>query len=86
MALAASVHAWGAPGSINYSYGDSGNPQHLTMALLATRAGLTTPPVPNKSADPKTRYKLVALDLTLHGPSAQEHGAAAKEQSTCKAN
>ena len=41
-----------APGKINYSSGGSGSPQHIAMALFATRAGVDTVHVPYKGATP----------------------------------
>ena len=41
-----------APGKLNYSSGGSGSPQHLAMALFATRAGFTAQHVPYKGATP----------------------------------
>ena len=41
-----------APGKVNYSSGGSGSPQHIAMALFATRAGLDVVHVPYKGATP----------------------------------
>jgi tripartite-type tricarboxylate transporter receptor subunit TctC len=40
------------PGKINYSSGGSGSPQHIAMALFATRAGISAVHVPYKGATP----------------------------------
>jgi tripartite-type tricarboxylate transporter receptor subunit TctC len=41
-----------APGKINYSSGGSGSPQHIAMALFATRSGINAVHVPYKGATP----------------------------------
>lgn len=41
-----------APGKINYGSGGSGSPQHIAMALFATRAGIDAVHVPYKGATP----------------------------------
>jgi len=41
-----------APGKINYSSGGNGSPQHVAMALFASRAGLDLTHVPYKGATP----------------------------------
>jgi tripartite-type tricarboxylate transporter receptor subunit TctC len=41
-----------SPGKINYSSGGSGSPQHIAMALFATRAGISAVHVPYKGATP----------------------------------
>jgi tripartite-type tricarboxylate transporter receptor subunit TctC len=41
-----------APGKLNYSSGGSGSPQHLAMALFASRAGINAVHVPYKGATP----------------------------------
>jgi tripartite-type tricarboxylate transporter receptor subunit TctC len=41
-----------APGKLNYSSGGNGSPQHLAMALLASRAGIDVMHVPYKGATP----------------------------------
>ncbi len=40
------------PGKLNYSSGGNGSPQHIAMALLATRAGLSLLHIPYKGATP----------------------------------
>lgn len=40
------------PGKLNYSSGGSGSPQHIAMALFASRAGLNMTHVPYKGATP----------------------------------
>jgi len=40
------------PGKLNYSSGGNGSPQHLAMALFASRAGINTLHVPYKGATP----------------------------------
>ena len=40
------------PGKINYSSGGSGSPQHIAMALFATRSGINAVHVPYKGATP----------------------------------
>jgi tripartite-type tricarboxylate transporter receptor subunit TctC len=40
------------PGKINYSSGGSGSPQHIAMALFATRSGIQAVHVPYKGATP----------------------------------
>jgi tripartite-type tricarboxylate transporter receptor subunit TctC len=40
------------PGKINYSSGGSGSPQHMAMALFATRSGINAVHVPYKGATP----------------------------------
>ncbi len=40
------------PGKINYSSGGSGSPQHIAMALFATRSGIQALHVPYKGATP----------------------------------
>ena len=41
-----------APGKLNYSSGGSGSPQHLAMALFASRANIDAMHVPYKGATP----------------------------------
>ena len=41
-----------APGKLNYSSGGNGSPQHLAMALFASRAGIEALHVPYKGATP----------------------------------
>ena len=41
-----------APGKLNYSSGGSGSPQHLAMALFASRASIDAMHVPYKGATP----------------------------------
>jgi tripartite-type tricarboxylate transporter receptor subunit TctC len=41
-----------APGKLNYSSGGNGSPQHLAMALFASRAGINALHVPYKGATP----------------------------------
>jgi tripartite-type tricarboxylate transporter receptor subunit TctC len=41
-----------APGKLNYGSGGNGSPQHIAMALFATRAGINTQHVPYKGATP----------------------------------
>lgn len=41
-----------APGKLNYGSGGSGSPQHLAMAMFASRAGITMTHVPYKGATP----------------------------------
>ncbi|RZI97206.1 MAG: tripartite tricarboxylate transporter substrate binding protein, partial [Haliea sp.] len=40
------------PGKLNYASGGNGSPQHLSMALLASRANITMTHVPYKGATP----------------------------------
>lgn len=40
------------PGKLNYSSGGNGSPQHIAMALFATRAGLSLLHIPYKGATP----------------------------------
>jgi tripartite-type tricarboxylate transporter receptor subunit TctC len=40
------------PGKLNYGSGGNGSPQHIAMALFATRAGINTQHVPYKGATP----------------------------------
>ncbi len=44
------ARAKAAPGEIDYGTGGNGSPQHIGMALLATRAGITLTHVPYKGA------------------------------------
>ena len=44
--------ATAAPGKLNYSSGGSGSPQHLAMALFASRANIDAMHVPYKGATP----------------------------------
>lgn len=41
-----------APGKLNYASGGSGSPQHLAMAMFASKAGVTMTHVPYKGATP----------------------------------
>ncbi len=41
-----------APGKLNYGSGGIGSPQHIAMALFATRAGINVTHVPYKGATP----------------------------------
>jgi len=41
-----------APGRMNYGSGGNGSPQHLAMAMFASRAGITLTHVPYKGATP----------------------------------
>ncbi len=41
-----------APGKLNYGSGGSGSPQHIAMAMFASRAGINVTHVPYKGATP----------------------------------
>lgn len=57
-----------SPGKLNYSSGGNGSPQHLAMALFASRAGINVTHIPYKGATPAAVAAAAGeVDVALQG-------------------